>query len=149
MPTVPAAQGQAGGDAGFLLSACTAQNDLDAGQQLARIEGFGDVIIRAGLQADNFVNIIVMAADQDDANEVIAGAQLARQFQTVFAGQADIEQQHGNILAGQHLPHLLAVVGQKNDITLGREIGLQAFAGDGVVVDHQKFDRAIFHRLGS
>ena len=114
------------------------QQALDPRQQLARIEGLGDVVVRAHLEADDLVDVVVAAGEQDDADRRVARAQLTRQRQAVLAGQIDVEQHQIDCGVLELLPEGLAVPRQQHAIALLREVGVQARLGDQVVVDDQQ-----------
>jgi len=69
-----------------------AQQALDPRQQFARIEGLGDVVVRAHLEPDDLVDVVVAAGHEDDADRRIARAELARQRKAVLPGEVDVEQ---------------------------------------------------------
>ncbi len=119
------------------------QHDLDPRQQLARIEGFGDVVVRPGLQPDNLVHIVTAPGHQDDAQVLVPGPQLACQLQTILAGQADIEQNHIDDLALQQRPHLAAARRGQDSVALLPEIAFQPRAGHGIIVNNQQAGRAV------
>ena len=76
-----------------------AQHALDAGQQFARVEGLGDVVVGAGLQPDHPVDRVARRRHHDDADPAALLAQPARDRKAVLAGQADIEQHQRRHLA--------------------------------------------------
>src|SRR5260221_2372212 len=93
---------------------------LQTGAQLARIEGLGDVVVGADLEAGDAVDHVGGAGDHDDADLVVL-AQEARQGQAVLAGKADVEQDDrraGALHLGAHghtarrLRHRVAVIAE-------------------------------------
>ena len=68
------------------------ENALHPGQQLAWIEGLGDIIVGTGFEADDPVDRIAGRRHHDDADLAAALAQPAGDGEAVLPGQADIEQ---------------------------------------------------------
>src|SRR3984893_6493576 len=76
-----------------------AQHALDAGQQLARVEGLRQVIVGAGLQPNHPVDRVARRRHHDDADPAALLAQPARHRKAVLARQPDIEQHQRRHLA--------------------------------------------------
>ena len=76
--------------AGSAAGCARAQHDLDARQQLARVERLGQVVVGAHLQADDAVGLVA-ARGQHDHRDFRLRAQLAAQRQPVVAGQHHVE----------------------------------------------------------
>jgi hypothetical protein len=51
-----------------LLDVYSADEITGAAQQFARIERLGDVVVRPGLKAEDAVDLVILAGDQDDAD---------------------------------------------------------------------------------
>ncbi|KIX78571.1 hypothetical protein SF12_08360 [Streptomyces sp. MBRL 601] len=76
---------------GLLRFAPAAQHGADAGDQLARGEGLGDVVVGPYLQPDDLVDLAVLGGDHDHRH-VGAAAQLAADLGAGESGQHQVEQ---------------------------------------------------------
>lgn len=70
-------------------TAPAAQQGFDAREQFARIERLADIIVSADLKTDDAIDVIVLLADEDDA-DVRARTQFARHRQTILSRQENI-----------------------------------------------------------
>ena len=77
--------------AGRLERRAAAQHGVDAGQQLARVEGLGQVVVGADLEADDAVDVLALGGEHDDRRAVVGGAQAPADRQAVLAGQHQVE----------------------------------------------------------
>ena len=68
---------------------------MDAGQQFADAEGLGDVIIRAEVQSDDFVDFLAFGGEHQDGRRDFFGAELFADVVTARAGQHDIQDDQG------------------------------------------------------
>ena len=125
-----------------------AQHALDAGEQLARIEGLGDVVVGADLEADDAVDDVARGRDHDDA-DVVALAQEARQRQAVLAGHADVEQDEVGQIALDLGAHRGAAVGGANVVAVAAQVLHQHRPNARVVVDDEKASAAVHARSPS
>lgn len=66
------------------------QDGADAGQQFARREGFGSVVIGPHFQPQNPVNLIRTGGQEQDGN-LRSGADMAADFQPAHLGHSDIQ----------------------------------------------------------
>jgi hypothetical protein len=66
------------------------QQGLDAGEQDARLNRFGNVVVGAHLEAENLVEILVAGGQHQD-HAAILRAHGAADLETILAGQHDIE----------------------------------------------------------
>ena len=67
------------------------QYPLDAGDDLARLAGFGDVVVRAAGEPDDRIHGVV-AGGQEDDGDVADRAQPAQDFESVGVGQHHVQQ---------------------------------------------------------
>ena len=83
-----------------LLRCAAAQHRTDAGQQLLRGKGLGDVVVGTGVQPGHLVRLIPTRGEHEDGDGLGAavGTPLARQRQTTLPRQHPVEQDH----VGQH-----------------------------------------------
>ena len=117
-----------------------AQQSLEPGQQLARLERLGQVVVGADLQADDAVHGFAARREHQQRQAARAGfgAQLAREVQPVAVGQHQVQQQRVVAAVAQQVApgleractvHLEAVAAQ-----VVAHHGGQA----GVIVDQQQ-----------
>ncbi len=124
-----------------LLRACVgaapAQHSLDAGNELARAERLGQVVVGPKLEAKNPVDLVVTGGHEQDGSPVTVGAQDAADLGAVDRRDADIEHDRDRVqIAG----------GGKSCPSVGLDVDAEPFAaqvhplevGDRpLVFDHQ------------
>jgi hypothetical protein len=66
------------------------QDGADAQDELARLEGLGQIVVGAGLEAGDAVLRLAHGGEQQDGHAVLL-AERARQFEAAFAGHHDVE----------------------------------------------------------
>ena len=117
-----------GGRAGPLEAA---QHGLDAGDELARGEGLGDVVVGAELEAVDAVVLGGARGEEDDGDDAEGGvlAEAPAEVEAVAAGHHDVEQEEGGRLA----------FGVGDDAADG-EVGADGEAGALQVILHQARD---------
>ena len=117
------------------------QHGANARQQLARLKGLGQVVIRAQLQADDAVHCVALGREHEHRHAggcAGQGADAAAHLQAVHAGEHEIENdQIGRaFLHGSQAAGAVALVGK------GKAGLLQVFAHHagqaGIVFNHQK-----------
>ena len=115
---------------------------LGTRQDLARVEGLGNVFVGAAFEADDAFNLILPSGHQDDA-DLRAHPQFARQRQAILARQTDVEQYQVDHLGSQLLLRVLGRRGFANVIALGHEVVDQTSAGHSIVIDdkHLRIER--------
>jgi hypothetical protein len=114
------------------------QGGFDACHQFTRAEGFGDVIVRADGQADDFVGFFGAGGQQDDIHVRFA-AQAGEQFDAVEAGQHDIEQDQVWFEGARSFQARFAVAGGQDFVAFGFQVGADKFENAGFVVDDKDF----------
>ena len=119
-----------------------AQHALHAREQFARVEGLRDVVVGADLEPDDAVDDVARRRDHDDA-DVVALAQVARERQPVFAGQADVEQDEVGQRALDLRAHRVAAVGRAHVVAVPAQVLGEQRAHARVVVDHQQGSAAL------
>jgi hypothetical protein len=120
-----------------------AQDRLDAAEELAWIEGLGDIVIRAELEPHDAVDILATGGEHDD-RYLRARAQLAAQRQAVFARQHQVEHQQVNMRALHDAAHFPAV-GHRGGAKLVLLQILRQQAPDLTVIVHNQQVRALVH----
>ncbi len=86
------------------------QHGTDAGQDLAQVERFGNVIVRTGLEPGDLVDDIPLAGQHDDGGSA-ALSDVVGQREAVLAGQHEIEQNEIGPLTVQRRAHRGSVRG--------------------------------------
>ena len=116
-----------------------AQQRLDAREQLARLEGLGQVVVGAELQTDDAVHRLAARGQhqQRQAAQARIGAQLARQVQAVAVGQHQVEHQHVEELALQPCAPLREISGHGHLQTGRTQVGTDHAGQPGIVVDQE------------
>ncbi|MOA02255.1 hypothetical protein D3C78_1216990 [compost metagenome] len=96
--------------AGHRCRVAAAQDGAQAGGQLSRVAGFGQVIVGAKFQAENTVQGLAPGREHQHRQIRVIAAQLLEQFQAAAIGQHHI-QYHGRRSGfGQRTARALAVV---------------------------------------
>src|SRR6267378_4307960 len=82
-----------------------AQHCADAGEELARAEGLGDVVVGAELESHHPVGFVLLAGDDDDRGRALL-PELARKLHAVLSRKAQVEHDQVDGVLGQRLRHL-------------------------------------------
>src|SRR5882724_5216125 len=90
------------------------QHGMDAGQQFARIERLGQVVVGTDFQADDAVHVFDLGGQHDDGRGVAGGAQAAADRQAVFAGQHQVQHDQVDRFTGQDTVQRLGVFRQQD-----------------------------------
>ena len=109
------------------------QQGLDAAHQLAQAEGLGQVVVRAQLQADDLVHLLVARGQEQDRRLVARAAQPAQHLEAVDARQADVEDHEVGCVVRRELEAFFAVARDGDLVALLLECVLDA-PRDGVFV---------------
>src|SRR5207244_8609720 len=72
---------------------CAAEQGSYACHEFPRSKGFDNVIVRAGLEQQDFVDFIPDSTEDDDGSVDFRGAQLFTDFKAVHVGKPKIDQQ--------------------------------------------------------
>src|SRR5690606_4022065 len=110
------------------------QEVLDARHDLARVERLEDVVVGAELEADDAVDVVLLAARDQDDPDLGFGPELTGERQAVRPGQADVQQDDVHVAAGEHLACLLDRAGLADRIALLFQVAGQQRARHRVVV---------------
>ena len=114
-----------------------AQYRVDARDELARIEGLRQVIVRAHLQPDDAVDILALGGQHDDRHRFAGAAQPPARRETVLAGQHQVEHEQMRRIALQLAVELRRVRQRRDLEALLGEIARQQIAQPHVVVDDE------------
>ena len=100
-----------------------ADGDADAGQQLGRAEGLGEIVVGAVIEGGDFLRFLIAGGDDDDRRGE-PRAKLLENFLAVDVGEAEVEDHEvGRALLGEQQP-LLAGVGLGKSIAgFGQRVG--------------------------
>ena len=110
----------------------------DPGPQLGEPERLGQVVVRAGLQADHDVHLVPARGEHDQHAAGLAHPQLPAHVDAVEVGQPEVEQ-HQVELGQRRLPQRRPpAAGPGHLVSLGGQPGLQQRPDRLVVLDHQQ-----------
>ncbi len=121
---------------GGRLAAPAAQNRLDPGKQLARLEGLGQIIVGAELQPDDAVHGVAARGEHEDRG-VAPGADAPAHFEAVEVGQHQIEDEQVEMAAAVLIDGVEAGRGDGNVILRLAEVVGDHLGKAGIVFDQQ------------
>ncbi len=107
-PSEKRQRGRAVGGADGLGGGLAAQHRVDPCQQFARIERFGEIIVRAHFEAEDAIDILAARGQHDDRH-LRFRAHLAAQAEAIFARQHHIEDQQVDAMIGHRAGHLASI----------------------------------------
>src|SRR6266540_2292606 len=113
-----------------------ARSDLHAGAQLAVIERFGDVIVRAGMKSFDDVVLAAPRGEQNDVGRLqfVPLASTAANLDAIDAGHEPVQDEHRRrVRLLKRVPGCSAVGRQRDFVAPLDERGLEHAAGDGIV----------------
>ncbi|CAM5389245.1 hypothetical protein SALBM217S_09875 [Streptomyces griseoloalbus] len=73
------------------LGGAAAEQGADPGEEFGEAEGLGDVVVGAGVQADQGAHLVGAGRQHQDRHGVALGAEAAGDFEAVHPGQPQIE----------------------------------------------------------
>ena len=121
-----------------------AQHRTDACQKLSQAERLGDVIVGAEFEADHPVDLVAPMARGDDHGNIGVRPDLAKQVETVFLAESQVQDYDAGILIDEQTSHLSAPGGRDGaDIVLLQVIDDQV-PHCTVVFDHEARRLAAF-----
>ena len=121
-----------------------AQHGVDARAQLARPERLGDVVVGAGLEALQGVDLLGARAEHHDVRRA-DGADALRGLEAVHAGHVDVERRDERLMLADELEAFLAVRRAVDDEARLRQDRRQEGPDVFLVLDHD-CDARCFHR---
>ena len=127
------------------LAPVTAQDGLDARQQLGPAERLGDVVVGADLEPDDAVDLVALRRQDDHRGRHPLASQDAEDLDAAHARQHDVQQDEVEALAAGGLERRLAVGGGRHLVALSRQVEGQRLAQGRVVLDEEE---AASHRSG-
>ena len=138
-----AQQARVGGRGGVEVGrqrARAAQHRADAGEELARHEGLGEVVVGAHLEADDAVHILAARGEHQDRGVGVrpaARAQVAAQGESVLAGHHEVEHDQVDAVGLERGLHLAPVGGGGAAQALLLEVVGEQLADVAIVIDDQ------------
>ena len=124
-----------------------AQHGVDAGEQFARVERLGQVVVGAHFEADDAVDLVALGGQHDDRRHVAGAAQAAADRQAVLAGQHQVEHDQVEMLAGPRPVHLRGIGDALDGEALFAEVAVQQVAQAAVVVDDEDAVLSLVHGM--
>ena len=104
---------------------------LDPREQLHGVEGLGDVVVRADVEAEHLVGVLALGRQQDDGHVALPPDRGERR-NAVHLGHHHVQQHELHVLAGEEVQRLCAGAGGEGAVALGLEIDFQR--GDDVLL---------------
>jgi hypothetical protein len=87
-----------------------AEECVDSCKEFADAEGFGDVVISAEVQSDNFVDFLTFSSQHQDGRRILFGAELFAYVIPARAGEHDVQNNEGRMALGYRLNGFIATV---------------------------------------
>jgi hypothetical protein len=111
---------------------------MDAREQLARIEGLGEVVVGTDLEPDDAIDVVALGSEHDDGCQVTASAKAAADRKTILAGQHQVEDDQIEQFALQKAVHRAAVLCHEHLESLLTQVAAQQVTDAGVVIDDEQ-----------
>ncbi len=127
-------------------SLTAAQYGSNPCQQLAMIKGLGQIVVGPHFQAHDAIHGVAPGRKHDDRRAAVF-PQTPCQTQAVLSRQHDVQQHEVHGLAGQMLPHGLAITGPDRLVAVLAQIAHHQISQHGVVVHHKNM--AVFRHANS
>ena len=90
--------------------AAAAQQRMNSCKELANAEGFGDVVVSAEVQSDDFVNFLTFRSQHQDGRRIFVGAELFAYVVPACAGEHDIKNDEGGMALGYSIDGFIAAI---------------------------------------
>jgi len=117
----------------------SAQQSVNAGEQFAEAEGFGDVIIRAEIEADDFINFLPFGGEHQDRGGDFFGAELFANVVAAEAREHDIEHDKGRFLFGDGVDGFVAAIADGDVKAVAAQNLFEAEEDVRIVFDDEDF----------
>ena len=118
------------------LDLVAAQHGAHPGEQLARAERLGNVIVRAKLEPHHAIRLLVAPREEHDRH-VRPFAKRARELHPILARQLEVEQHQVDRLALEHLEHLAPGRADRYAQIVLAQVFDHQLAHADVVIDHE------------
>ena len=102
-----------------------AQVGADPGDDLQGVEGFGDVVVRAHVQPQDFVRVLTLGGEEDDGH-VAQLPQLRGGGDAVHAGHHDVHEHQVELVLLEEVDGLLTGVGAGDAVAFAGEVYFQS-----------------------
>ena len=117
-------------------SAHAAQDHADAGHQLARVEGLGDIVIRPHLEADDSLGIFGAGCQKDDG-DIAVGTNMAAQAQAVLARHHDVQNDEVDCIGRELRTRICASVSLGDPKAVFLQVTCQRLADSKLIIDNK------------
>ena len=104
---------------------------MNACEQLARVEWFAKIVIRAHFKSDDSVNVLALGGEHDDRRLVIGSTQATADRKAVFSGHHQIQNDQVRGFPLHDAVEGFAIFCQKNVKSLLREVTLEQVTNAG------------------
>ena len=122
------------------------EHGTHAGDELARLEGLGDVVVGADLEARHPVDDVVASGEHDDRGPPTGGAELAQDVEPRAPGKHDVEDDQVRLVLERRRECRIAVAGVPDLVALAGKVGPHDLADVGLIVDDQDAAHGAGHR---
>ena len=116
-----------------------AEEDADAGEEFAAAEGFGEVVVGAGIQGGDLGGFVALDGEDEDGR-VAPLAEAAEDVEAAHVGQAEVEDDGVGALDGGFVEAEGGVFGFAHPVTAGLKRDAEEAADLDLVVDDQYLD---------
>ena len=113
------------------------QQRAQAREQLAQREGLDQVVVGAGIEAGHAVVDRVARGEHQDRRAVAGLAHAPADLEAVDVRHGDVEDDGVELLGGETVERLAAVLGERHVVALERQRALHRRAQRRLVIDHQ------------
>uniref|UniRef100_E6QK61 Uncharacterized protein n=1 Tax=mine drainage metagenome TaxID=410659 RepID=E6QK61_9ZZZZ len=117
-------------------SGAAAKDGADAGEQFARVEWLGKIVVGTDFKANNAVDVFAAGGEQEDA-DLRACAQASQHLEAIEAGKHDIQQDDSEVAAECAVKAEFSVMLGGDGEAMTRKIVLDHGSKLGVVVDEE------------
>ena len=120
----------------------SAEDGLDACEELADAEGLGDVVVGSELEAEDFVDLLALGGEHDDGDVHPLGSDSLADLEAVELGEHEVEDDEVGACGEGEVEAGLSVGCGEDLVALELEVVLEAHEHVGLVFN----DQDLFHR---
>ena len=113
------------------------QDGFDARHELTRVEGLGQVVIRAELKPEDLVNIVVTGGEHEDGSWHVRSAQAAADFEAIQPGEHHIQYHQRRAVTGHSLHGRLAILYRLHPEAFALQVQAGKFEDGGFIVNEE------------
>ena len=128
-----------GGCAERRVLAVTTEHRVDAGDELARIERFAEIIVGAHLETDDAIDVFAFGCQHDDRDRFAGAAEATAHRQAVLAWQHQIQHDQMRRITLHFLVELIRIGERGHLKPLLGQVARQQVAQANVIVDDKNF----------